>query len=185
MLPPLTFRPPTGARLADPSRMMTNVRIAFCLLLVGCTSWHLERPEKTLVHTQTAVPPNYAKVCVVRTSLLASAVTFPTHDNGVLVGATRGPTHFCYLAEPGRHEIAIEADETERARLNAEAGRTYYLKQNVDNVFGWVHCRAGWINEAEAREAFESSSYEVLTGVPGEERLPPDPPVAPAKRDRP
>lgn len=69
-----------------------------------------------------------------RTSVLAAAVTFPTRDNGVLVGATRGPTHFCYLAEPGEHVVTIGADATETATITAEAGRTYVLEQEVDNT---------------------------------------------------
>ncbi len=116
-----------------------------------------------------------------RTSVLASAVTFPTRDNGVLVGATRGPTHFCYLAEPGEHEISIEADEVERAKLTVEAGKSYFLKQEVDNIFGYVKCRAVWLAETEAKDLFDASTYEVLVGVPGSETLPPNPPHAPSK----
>jgi hypothetical protein len=119
---------------------------------------------------------------MVRTSVLAQAVTFPTHDNGVLVGATRGPTHFCYLAEPGEHEIVIEADEVEKAKLTAEAGKSYFLKQEVDNILGYVKCRGVWLAEAEAKSLFDSSEYEVLVGVPGSEKLPPNPPYAPAKK---
>ena len=34
------------------------------------------------------------------------------HDNGQLVGMTKGPSRFCYLAQPGHHEIvATYADE--------------------------------------------------------------------------
>jgi hypothetical protein len=129
-----------------------------------------------------APPETMAKVCVVRTSVLAQAVTFPTRDNGVLVGATRGPTHFCYLAEPGAHEISVEADSVETAKLQAEAGKSYVLKEEVDNIFGYVKCRAVWVDPAAAEDLFQSSYYEVLTGVPGTEALPGSPPVAPARR---
>ncbi len=149
--------------------------------LVACTSWKLERPSAALPPLGQG-PAASAKICVVRTSDLARAVTFPTHDNGVLVGATRGPTYFCYLAEPGAHEISIRADEIERATLFADAGRSYYLKQEVDNLFGYVKCHAIWVEEQAARELFDESNYEVLVGVPGSEKLPSNPPFATSKR---
>ena len=147
---------------------------------MGCTSWHLASPAKAVVHSASPPPAESAKVCVVRTSVLAQAVTFPTHDNGVLVGATRGPTHFCYLAAPGHHNLSIEADEIEHASFEAEAGKSYFLHQEVDNIFGYVKCRAVWVDEATAKDLFPQSTFEVLTGVPGNEKLPPDPPFAPA-----
>ncbi|WP_146651638.1 hypothetical protein [Labilithrix luteola] len=153
--------------------------------LAGCSSWKLDRPAVAPVQAQTQVPPTAAKICVVRTAVLGSAVTFPTRDNRLLVGATLGNTHFCYLAEPGEHEITIEADAIETAKLTAEAGKSYFLKQEVDNIFGYVKCRAVWLAESEARGLFESSSYEVLVGVPGSERLPDNPPFARAKSPQP
>ena len=110
--------------------------------MAGCTSWKLDAPPAGTVMPSGAIPSGYARVCVVRTSVLALAVPFPTHDDGVLVGATRGPSFFCYLAAPGEHEIAIDADETEHARLTAQAGASYVLKEEVDNIFGYVKCRS-------------------------------------------
>ena len=153
--------------------------LASTALLVACTSWKLEQVASPL---QPTPPANMAKVCVVRTSVLGAAVTFPTHDNGVLVGATRGPGHFCYLAEPGEHEIAIDADEVETAKLLAEPGRSYFLKQEVDNIFGYVKCRGVWVEEGAAKDLLDGTYNEVLVGVPGSETLPPNPPFAPSKK---
>lgn len=156
--------------------------VLLALMPVACTSWKLVSSSAAVLRPTSSPPADAAKVCVVRTSVLAHAVTFPTHDNGALVGATRGPGHFCYVAEPGEHEIAIEADEVENAKLTAEAGKSYFLKQEVDNILGYVKCRAVWVDETEARELFAGTNYEVLVGVPGSEKLPSDPPYAPAKK---
>lgn len=153
-----------------------------CLALAGCTSWKLGAPSATALRPDSPHPPSLAKVCVIRTAVVAIAVTFPTRDNGALVGATSGPTYFCYLAEPGEHEIVIEADEIESARLVAEAGKSYFLKQEVDFLFGYVKCRAVWVIEDEARGLVRASYPGVLVGVPGSETLPTDPPYARAKR---
>lgn len=149
----------------------------------GCTSWKLADPERPL-DPLAAAPPDRARICVLRTSFMAGAVTFPVRDNGVLVGATRGPSHFCYLAAPGRHVLTIEGDAVERAEIVAEPGGRYYLKQEVDNAFGYVTCRAIWVTESVARELVEDSRYQVLVGVPGSERLPGEVPFAPAEGGR-
>ena len=152
------------------------------LALASCVSWKLGSPTAAAVKPRSAPPPGSAKICVVRTSVLAAAVTFPTRDNGQLVGATRGPSHFCYLAEPGEHAIAIEADAVETAKLTAEAGKSYVLKQEVDNILGSVKCRGVWMEERAADELFDESPYQVLVGVPGSERLPSSPNYVPAKQ---
>lgn len=109
------------------------------------------------------------------------AVTFPTRDNGHLVGATRGPGHFCWLAEPGDHEIVIETDQTDEATLRAEAGRSYYLEVEVSNTFGVVTAKPLWIDAERAAHAIAGTPYEVLEGVPGDQKLPDQPPFVRAR----
>lgn len=155
--------------------------LALVASTAACTSYKLAEPHPESPRAETLAPAHLAKVCVVRTSVMAMAVTFPTRDNDVLVGATRGPTYFCYHAEPGEHRITIEADEPEHAVLRAEAGHTYVLKQEVDNVFGYVKCRAVWVDPAEGAKLFADAEHQVLVGVPGSERLPGHAPVAPAR----
>lgn len=156
------------------------VIILASLAAAGCTNWKFSEPE----HPQgpfDAFPPDRAQICVFRQSFLAQAVTFPVHDNGVLVGATRGRSHFCYLAAPGRHVLAIKADKVARAEIIAEPGGRYYLEQEVDNIFGHVTCRPVWVAKSVAAELVEASTYRVLVGVPGNERLPGEVPFAPAE----
>jgi len=162
--------------------LLRTTALLLLLASAGCTSWKLSPASAPRVYPTSPVPASAAKICVVRTAVIGFAVTFPTRDNGALVGATRGETYFCYLAEPGLHEITIEADEVEHAALSAEAGKSYFLKQEVDNIFGYVKCRAVWVGDAAAIGLFDAADHKVLTGVPGAERLPADPPFAPAKK---
>lgn len=157
--------------------------MAASLAGTACTSYKLAEPNAPLQPWAPA-PGGLATICVVRTSVLALAVAFPTRDNGMLVGATRGPSRFCYYAEPGEHDITIEADSTEKAHLVAEPEGRYFLKVEVDNIAGWVQGRAVWVTEEVAREDFDSSIYQVLVGVPGTEKLPGELPIAPAKEER-
>jgi hypothetical protein len=165
-----------AARFTSPLSALALVALT---PLAGCTPWKLAEPARAPLDPMGAPPPGLAQVCVARSSAVASAVTFPVRDNGVVVGATRGPGHFCYLSDPGRHVIHIEADEVETASLDAAPGGRYYLLQEVENILGYVRCSAVWVDESVAREAIASTSYTVLVGVPGEERLPGPVPRAP------
>jgi hypothetical protein len=170
----------TRAEVTAMKALPIGLAAALGVWVLGCTSWKLDEPRVAPSFVAQPLPPNAALVCLERTSALAQAVTFPTHDDGILVGATRGPGHFCYLAEAGEHVITMEADEVETAKLTAVAGQRYFLEQQVDFLFGYVKCRATWVAEPEARQPLDDTPYEVLVGVPGTERLPAAAPFAPA-----
>ncbi|MBX3189810.1 MAG: hypothetical protein KF819_22485 [Labilithrix sp.] len=136
---------------------------------IGCASYRIAEPRTEVLHPFAPIPAAgegaFARVCVIRTSRFAQAVAFPTWDNGVLVGATKGPTFFCYKAEPGDHVIAINADEETRVSLRAEAGKSYYLHQKIGSPF-WVTCEADWVSELVARDLVDDSTYEIVTRSP-------------------
>jgi len=165
--------------------MKSPLRAAFVMVapllftFLGCSSY-------SLMELKTPPAPafgpnarsNVAVVCVARPSHFALAVTFVLHDNGQLVGATRGESYFCYEAEPGDHALlsttgdSIDTDGT--ARLRAEAGHRYWLHQDFNNVLGVITDKLQWVDEARWRALVEEGGceYKVLSSVPGDESLP-------------
>ncbi|MBX3188812.1 MAG: hypothetical protein KF819_17470 [Labilithrix sp.] len=128
------------------------------------------------------LPPDTAQVCVVRPSATASARAMPVRDNGRLVGATRGATYFCYLAARGLHQITSDDDDTGPQFLRAEAGRRYWLHQDVVELGGDVHAHLDWIEEPAALEMVDACEARVRVAVPGHDDNPSALPIAPAKR---
>jgi hypothetical protein len=120
-----------------------------------------------------------ATVCVVRPSHWGLAVTFVVHDDSTLVGATKGESYFCYLAEAGPHRIVSNrADSTEdfgQVTFHAEAGKRYWLHQGYDSFFGTV---LDWVDEPRARQMVEACNYKELVDAPSEENLPSGVPYA-------
>ncbi|GAC1352628.1 MAG: hypothetical protein NVS3B20_05710 [Polyangiales bacterium] len=162
--------------------MRWRVALALVPSLAGCYSYRLSDAVRAPPIASDRSYPTLAHVCVLRTSVLASAVTFVVHDNGQLVGATRGAMRFCYLAAPGDHVITTASDETEVSNLTAIAGRHYYLHEVVDNIFGYVRSRSLWVTEREALELADDVPYRVLLAVPGAEALPRPMPFASAAK---
>jgi hypothetical protein len=159
------------------------IAVALGLLVgVGCSSYRLAEPRTVPIEAFGAPPQAMAQVCVFRPSNMALAVTFVVKDNGKLVGATRGPTYFCYFATPGAHTITSDSeDDVMAAQLDAKAGQRYFLEQGVDNVFGFVKSPLTWVEASEAREHLGLCDYNVLVGVPGKDALPGAAPIALAR----
>src|SRR5215472_7310947 len=111
-----------------------TLAIVTLLTATGCSAYSLASPQVPPIPAFGPVArTDVATVCVVRPSHFALAVTFVVHDNGQLVGATRGESYFCYEAEPGKHRVESSTgdplDKAGSAVLAAETGRRYWLHQ--------------------------------------------------------
>jgi hypothetical protein len=174
----MCFRPDMPRYLHAAAR--AGVLAFLAVSAAACSAYRISEPHAEVLHPFAPIPTDFARVCVIRTSRLAQLVTFPTLDNGALVGATRGPTFFCYKAEPGEHTLRIQADEPTVETLHAEGGRSYYLHETIPLFAFIMHCNATWVSEQKARELVDDSTYEVITETPSAERLPDPVPFAKA-----
>ncbi len=142
---------------------------------LGCSPYLLGvPPEDATLVTQpfTNYIDSMASVCVIRSSPIARDVTFLVRDNNVLVGATRGPTFFCYRAQPGRHRIVITSDDGEqRFDVTLAPLHGYYLDQGLSYRFGFVLPRGVWVDEATAIRLARSSQHRILLGAPARDTL--------------
>lgn len=137
------------------------------VLAAGCSSYQVSQPKVAVLHPFAPIPRDFARVCAIRTELYAAQLAFPTYDNDQLVGVTKGPTYFCYEAEPGDHVVRIDSDPPFAIDLHAEAGKSYYIHQQVP-VELVPRCMATMVDEARAKELVEASTYEITSIAHGE-----------------
>lgn len=145
--------------------------LALTLVATACSSYRIAEPRSAVLHPFAPIPSEFARVCVIRTSHYAQALTFTTADNGTLVGATKGPTFFCYKAEPGRHELRFEADETTSLELVTEGGKSYYVHETIPFAF-ITRVDAVLVSELVAHDLVDDSTYEVITEGPSNQKVP-------------
>ena len=112
-------------------------------------------------------PDGLGQVCVIRPHSIGALLTIPVRDNGTLVGATQGPSYFCYFAQPGLHRITMQLSGELAVDAQVDSGRTLYLHQ---------HIRVGAdrfypISLEAARPMLERCDYSQLVEAPGEELL--------------
>ncbi|WP_394835404.1 hypothetical protein LVJ94_00570 [Pendulispora rubella] len=163
-----------GPRGYDP--VMAHARwmgASFVLLLTACGSYG------TRVVTLTSYPgptDQNGVVCIVRGEDEGDVEPpVPVWDNGVLVGATRSRSHFCYLAARGHHVITSEALVTAELPLRVEANARYGIAQEVGRSIylpgkPWV--MLGYASDAQVAEAMTHTDHVALTEVPRDEVLP-------------
>ena len=157
------------------ARSLLSLAACSLLSLAACSPYPIGPPPADLLAVTRPFTPyldGMATVCVIRTSRLAMAVTFVVHDNDLLVGATRGPTWFCWRAEPGHHRIAVTAEDGgRRFEVDLVARGRYYLKQGLDYRLGFVTPRGRWVDETSALALFQQSQHQVLQAAPAGESV--------------
>ena len=149
------------------------------VLFTGCTGYRMTTAGRPPAHVLSPPPPGAGQICVLRPHSVASLAPVVVHDNGHLVGMTRGPTYFCYLAQPGTHRVAstygddidrkLGTDQIEDASVHVAPSRRYFLHHDVTNP---LHLSVRWVTEEAARPMLDSCQYAQLVEVPGDEALP-------------
>ena len=132
--------------------------IAFLLLLTGCVHYRIVTPQTPPVDAFADPPYGLGQICLLRPHSLGALVTFVVHDNGMLVGATRGPGYFCYHVQPGLHQITSDSGNVAAVSLAVNAGGRYYLHQVVR--IGPDELTA--IDEQQAMQLLPRCEYQIL-----------------------
>jgi hypothetical protein len=138
---------------------MRAIALAFAVIGCGCAA---SRPA-TVVEIEPfgPIPEGVAQICIVRPKSGASLITTTFHDNGIRVGATRGPSFFCWFGAPGEHRITPEGTDDAIATFDVRVGRRYFLRH--DAVVGGDQTL--WADPAGAERFLGECDYMVLEEV--------------------
>lgn len=157
-------------------RIAAWVVIALCAS--GCSRYGLARPDAPPIPAFGWPPSGFGQVCVLRPHSVRSEVTHVVRDDGRLIGATQGPSYFCYFAAPGMHKITVDSDEPldlhGEADVVVQPGARLFLHQSASN-------RLDWVDEHAAREMVELCGYRVVVRAPAPDQPPGMSPVAQVK----
>lgn len=152
--------------------------------LLGCGTYQT-RP--VLMKSYPGASPGTGVVCVVRAADDADDAddadsTVPVWDNGVLVGATRGASHFCYRAEAGPHRVVSELLVTAELRMDVRAEEHHWIATEVGvssylyssgvprRLEEWVSLRE--MSAAEAKGSLMRTRRLQLVEAPSGETVP-------------
>ncbi|HEX7030492.1 MAG TPA: DUF2846 domain-containing protein [Gammaproteobacteria bacterium] len=77
------------------------------------------------------VPMDKASIYVYRNETFGAAVKMPVTLDGRMMGSSAANTYFHWLVEPGQHSIASHTENDASITLDVEAGKDYYVWQEV------------------------------------------------------
>jgi hypothetical protein len=134
----------------------------------GCSPYRVIRPDAPPLDARAEPPFGCGEICVVHPHSVDQR-TLAVRDNGALVGATRGPSYFCYRAEPGRHRLTVS-----RARGAADFVVAAGARQFVHQAAG-PGASLEMVDDATGRSMLARVDYALLVAAPEDEELPTDP----------
>jgi len=139
-----------------------------CLLQGGCASGPKLVVSELAPFDPLAAPPyGMAQVCIIRPHTWKLLHKIPIEDNGQLVGATRGPSFFCYLAHPGAHRVRMAEEKSPPLNLSLIAGQRAYVHLRVE--LARITLRQLSNDEAELSRLLDRCDYSTLLDWPGKE----------------
>jgi hypothetical protein len=101
------------------------------MVLSGCASVPLASEDQDMKAKAMSAPPDKALVYLYRNEVMGSAIKLNVSLDGKLAGQTAAKTYFMWMLNPGSHEVATMADNTSTVQVDAKAGESYYIWQEV------------------------------------------------------
>jgi hypothetical protein len=158
----------------DARRSILTAALA-AALLAGCASVPKAAPELDLAAKQFQPPkPGLAAVYVYRNEAFGAAARMSVLLNGQLVGDTASRSFLYFWVGPGKHQLVSKAENDSALDLEAKAGATYFVWQEMKmGVFG-PRSKLQLVDEATGKAGVAECSLVDTGPAPGAA------PVAPA-----
>ena len=101
-------------------------------VLGACTNVQMAPREESEAARQMPVPPDKAFVFLYRPEMWAATNGFAVLVNGQPIGVTAAKSYFLIETPPGEVTLVSKAANTVDLKLTVEAGKRYYVLQDVD-----------------------------------------------------
>jgi hypothetical protein len=113
---------------------------------------HYKTDTDKTTHPTPDAPADKALIYVVRPTMFGNKVQTKLAADGKFKGVNRGNNYFFFTIEPGTHYFCSQAENKSTLSLKVEAGKTYYLQQQIKMGFMKARTKLVAISEAEGKE---------------------------------
>ncbi len=110
-----------------------------------------------------AAPDDKAMIYVLRSTMIGYKIHSKLAVDGNWVGVNRGKTYFYFPIEPGERFFCSESENQSYLALNVEAGKTYYLQQQVKPGVWKARTQLVVLDEDEAKKKLEDLNLSVFS----------------------
>ena len=145
--------------------------VSFILLLSGCATTHMAKPDKT---PDLTFSPDKATLVIFRETWYGGSIVFWNYLDRKLIGETQAKTYFVTHVTPGPHYLVIATENTCAAHFDFKAGKTYFLGEGVTMGF-WRARTTGFypMTPEDAAKAMKVCSYLQYDPNAGQEDMHP------------
>ena len=110
------------------------------VLVTGCATVPMASAERDAQAKAFTVKPDKANIYVYRNETFGAAVKLDVDLDGRPLGETVAKSYFALEVTPGKHTVASRAENNSVLDVNAEAGKNYFVWQEVK--FGVLSARS-------------------------------------------
>lgn len=121
------------------------------LSLVGCAAPPIASGDRDLAAKAFTPQPGKGNIYVYRNEHFGAAVPMDVLVNGDLVGKTGAQTYFALMVTPGKHTITSKAENVSTVDLSVEAGKNYFVWQEVKMGLLFARTQLQLVDEATGR----------------------------------
>jgi hypothetical protein len=112
-------------------KLSIAVTLMLASVLTGCASVPMAPIDQDTRAKQFDVSPGKSNIYLYRDEEFGAAISMPVALDGRVAGKTAANTYFLWTVEPGSHEISSLTENTATISIDAEAGRNYFIWQEV------------------------------------------------------
>ncbi len=105
--------------------------LGILLLLTGCASAPMVTDADVAMTKEVPAGSGKAKIYVYRNEMMGAAISMAVALDGKVAGKSASKTYFVWKVAPGAHEIMSQGKKDEAITVNAEAGKSYFVWQEV------------------------------------------------------
>jgi hypothetical protein len=127
---------------------------AFCSVLVsGCASVPMASLDDDAKAKTFTASPTKSSIYLYRNENFGGAIPLTVSLDGKMAGQTAAMTYFLWEVEPGGHEIGSHAENVSTLKLVTEAGKAYYVWQEVKMGLWMARSQLQQVDDATGRKA--------------------------------
>jgi len=134
------------------NRWFLAVALLFAALMSGCASVPMASVDDDAKAKSFAVRADKSSIYVYRNESLGGAIPMTVALNGKVAGQSAMLTYFLFEVDPGSHEVSSIAENTSTLKLNTEAGKAYYVWQEVKMGMWMARSQLQQVDEPTGRK---------------------------------
>ena len=133
------------------SRLIAAGALAIVVLASGCASVPMATTGQDQAAKTYAVKPQKANIYVYRNEQMGAAIKMPVLLNGRAVGDTGAKTFMLLEVDPGSHTIVSKTENDATVKVDATAGRNYFVWQEVKMGLMQARSQLHLVDEAQGK----------------------------------